>query len=199
MAVQLHESFVSNFSRAMLGGMRLTGEKLVEILEKNKLEVPEALKPSDDKEPWAITFASTDPVNATFSNSTIRFAIRGRQFELGERVVKNTLEMSAVYHLEKTPTGAHLTRQGDVSVEYLGMRGQLPADLIIVRTVMRQKFEALFAPEFTTTGIELPGRWDKGGLLHLQQMAADGGWLNLAWIQADSPSGGDAPAVAQAR
>ena len=30
-AVQLHESFVSNFSRAMLGGVRLTDKRLVEL------------------------------------------------------------------------------------------------------------------------------------------------------------------------
>ncbi len=199
-AVQLHESFVSNFSRAMLGGVRLTGEKLVEILKQNKMEVPEALQPSDDKAPWAITFAATDPVSATFADNTIRFAIRGRQFETGETVVKNEMEMSAVYQLEKTPQGAHLTRQGDVSVEYIGTRGRLPSDMIVVRTVMRQKFEALFAPEFVTTGIQLPGRWDKGGQLHLQQMAAQDGWLNLAWIRAgDEPASSNVAKVAQAR
>ncbi len=161
--------------------------------------MPEAVQPSDDKEPWAITFSSTDPVSATFSDNTIRFAIRGRQFELGERVVRNTLEMSAVYKLEKTPEGADLTRQGDVSVEYIGeRRQQLPPEMIIIRTVMRQKFEALFAPEFETTGIQLPGRWADGGLLHLEQMVADRGWLSLAWLQADATADAAAAATAVA-
>ncbi len=201
-AVQLHESFVSNFSRAMLGGVRLTGVRLVEILQSNKMEIPAALLPSEDKEPWAITFASSDPLSATFSDNTIRFAIRGRQFELGDRVVGNTLEMSAVYRLEKTPTGAHLTRQGDVSVEYVGVKGQLSTELVIVRTVMRQKFEALFAPEFSTTGVELPGRGKQAGMLHLQQMAAQNGWLDLAWRltspSAKPPATDAAPAMALA-
>ena len=194
LAVQLHESFVSNFSRAMLGGVRLTDQRLVELLEKNAAEVPEAVRLSDDKEPWAITFSSREPVSATFSDNTLRFAIRGRLFELGERVVRKELEMSAIYQLEKTPTGAKLTRQGDVSVEYIGVTGQLPAEAIIVRTVMRQKFEGLFAAEFETTGIQLPGRWENGGMLHLEQMVANGGWLNLAWTQeeAESDAGPDA-------
>ena len=73
------------------------------MLEKNTGEVPEAVQLSDDKEPWAITFSSREPVSATFANNTLRFAIRGRLFELGERVVRKELEMSAVYKLEKTP------------------------------------------------------------------------------------------------
>ncbi len=198
LAVQLHESFVSNFSRAMLGGVRLTDKRLVELLEKNTGEVPEAVQLSDDKEPWAITFSSREPVSATFTENTLRFAIRGRLFELGERVVRKELEMSAVYKLEKTPEGAHLTRQGDVSVEYLGATGQLPAEAIIVRTVMRQKFEGIFAAEFETTGIQLPGRWENGGMLHLEQMVANNGWLNLAWTQeANAPQQDDDAAIAK--
>ena len=133
-AVRVHESMVSNFSRAMIGGVTLTDKKLVEMLEKNKSEVPEALRLSNDKEPWSITFAANDPVNAVFSDNTIRFAIRGRRFRLGDRVVPKTLEMSAVYKMEKTPDGARLVRQGDVSVDYIDLRGQLKPEQIVVRT-----------------------------------------------------------------
>jgi hypothetical protein len=182
-AVRVHESMVSNFSRAMIGGVTLTDKKLVEILQKNKGEVPEALRLSDDKEPWSITFAANDPVNAVFSDNTIRFAIRGRRFQLGERTVSNTLELSAVYTMEKTPEGARLVRQGDVSVDYIDLRRKPSPEQIIVRTVMREKFEALFVPEFNTKGITLPGRWENAGKLHLEHIAAQNGWLSLAWLQ----------------
>lgn len=187
--LQLHESFVSNFSRAMLGGLRLADKRLVELLRQNALEVPETVQLSDDKEPWAITFSSREPVSVVFSGNTVRFAIRGRRFELGERVVRKELEMSAVYDVEKTPRGAHFTRQGDVSVEYVNAEGRLSAEEVVVRTVTRKKFEALFAPEFDTTGIKLPGRWAKGGMLHLEDIRACGSWLNLAWTQrSDRPA-----------
>ena len=178
----------------MLAGVRLTDERLAEILKKNFGEVPEALRPSDDADSWAITFALRDPVSAVFSANTVRFAIRGQQFKSGQRVVKKEMEMSAVYRLEKTPGGVRLQREGDVSVEYVGVTGRIAGDDIPVRTVMRKKFEALFQPEFETTGIKLPGRWADFGTLHLQLMMADGGWLQLAWTQA-----GDTPAVAQVR
>ncbi|MHB8970878.1 MAG: hypothetical protein ACYC3X_15285 [Pirellulaceae bacterium] len=187
-AVRVHESMVSNLSRALLGGVTLTDKRLVELLEKNKGqgEVPEELRLSNDKEPWSITFSANEPVNASFAEDTIRFAIRGRRFELGDTVVTDTLEMSAVYRLEKTPEGAHLIRQGDVSVDYIDPRGQLRLDQIAVRTVMRKKFEALFAPEFNTTGIVPAGKWEKMGKLHLEHVAAQRGWLSLAWLQVPS-------------
>ncbi|MHB0957309.1 MAG: hypothetical protein ACYC0X_24800 [Pirellulaceae bacterium] len=187
--VRVHESMVSNLSRALVGGVTLTDRKLVELLERNKSEVPEELRPSPDKEPWSITFSANEPVSAVFSQDTIRFAIRGRRFELGETVVTNTLEMSALYRLEKTPAGVRLIRQGDVSVEYLDARRQLTLEQVAVRTVMRKKFAALFAPDFETTGIVPAGRWEKVGKLHLDHIAARNAWLSLAWTQVPASVG----------
>lgn len=186
LSVQVHESFVSNFSRAMLGGLRVTDETLVELLKENDLNVPEAMRLSADKEPWAITFSAREPVNASFSDQQVRFAIRGRRFELGDHVVRKAMEMSAVYTLKKTSDGAHLTRQGDVTVDYLRTDGRLSAEEVVVRTVMRRKFEAVFPPEFETAGIKLPGERARGGRLRLQALSAGDHWLNLAWIKSDS-------------
>jgi hypothetical protein len=183
-AVRLHESMVSNLSRAMIGGKKLTDKKLVEILQKNKLAVPEAVQPSSDKEPWSITFASNDPASAVFDGNTIRFAVRGQRFESGENTVSKLMEMSAVYAVQKTPDGARLVRQGDVSVDYIDKQpGQRRNVEIVVRAVMRQKFEALFAPVIETTGISLPGRLQDAGKLRLDFLAAHHGWLSLAWQQ----------------
>jgi hypothetical protein len=182
-AVRVHESMVSNVSRAMLGGVTLTDKRLVEILEKNGREIPEELQLSDDKDAWSITFSPTDPVQATFLDNTIRFAIRGRRFTAGENTVNKLMELSAVYKMEKTPAGAHLVRQGDVVVEYVGLKDGPGLEEIAVRTVMRNKFEALFAPEFNTTGLVPEGRWAKIGTLHLEHASAQTGWLSLAWLQ----------------
>jgi hypothetical protein len=187
LAVRVHESLVSNLSRALLGGVRLTDEQLAEILLERTGEVPAELEITPDKSKWAITFSPVDPVSAVFADNTIRFAVRGRRFELDATVVRNTLEMSAVYTFEQTATGAHFVRQGNVSVEYLDARGQLRPDQIAVRTVMRDKFEALFAPEFNTTGMKLPGRWEHTGTLHLQEIVSSQGWLSLAWLKGVPP------------
>jgi len=182
LAVRLHESFVSNFSRALIGGFTLTDERVAKMLEDTTGSVPDELKIGPDKEPWSITFSSTEPVSVVFADNSIRFAIRGRRFTSGNQVIRKTLELSAVYQFEKTPTGAHLTRQGDVHVEFIGNRGRLRATQVAARAVMKRKFEALFAAEFKTEGITLPGRWQQGGKLHLDQLNATHGWLTIAWL-----------------
>jgi hypothetical protein len=181
MAVRVHETFVSNFSRALLGGVTLTDERLQQILEDTTGNVPDELKVAQDKDPWSITFSSSDPVSAEFDDGMIRFAVRGRRFTLGDQTFSDTLEMSAVYKLTKTPEGAHFVRQGDVSVEFIGGRGTVSPKQVALRTVMRRKFEALFEPEFRTDGLTLPGRWKSAGKLHLNAMVSNARWLTLGW------------------
>ena len=114
---------------------------------------------SDDKEPWAITFSSREPVNATFSTTYDSLRHPRPPVRTRRDCGRKELEMSAVYELEKTPPGAHLTRQGDVSVEYVNAKGRLTAEDIIVRTVMRRKFEALFAEYRENRHHIAMGRW----------------------------------------
>jgi hypothetical protein len=188
LSVRVHESFVTNFSRALLGGVTLTDEMLAKILKDSTGSVPEELQVGPDSDPWSITFSSVKPVSAVFQDDTIEFAIRGTKFSRGDDVVPQDLEMSAVYKLQKTPAGARLIRQGDVSVEYVGVSGKLSVKQITVRTVMRKKFEALFEPEFNTTGIKMPGRWQNAGMLHLEHLKSNQGWVALDWIiQAAAP------------
>lgn len=184
LAVRVHESMVANMSRALLGGVVVTDERVAEILQERTGEVPEALQITEDSKRWSITLSPVDPVTAVFSGNTIRFAIRGSRFQLDSTVLRDTLEMSAVYTFEKTPDGARFVRQGDVSVEFPNLRGAPGGVRIAVRTVMREKFAALFTAEFNTTGLNLPGRWEQVGTLHLEQIAADQGWLSLAWLAA---------------
>ncbi len=160
LGVQVHESFVANFSRAMLAGVRLSDERLVEILQKNEMVVPEKLTAGDST--WAITFSSRQPpVSCSFTQNQIRFAIGGRQFESGETVVAQEMELSAVYQLEPTAQGMRFVRQGDVSARYLdpNVKG---SDEVVIKVVMREKFEALFTPVIEFQGIQLPGRWADG-------------------------------------
>jgi hypothetical protein len=181
MSVRLHETFVSNFSRAMIGGVTLTDERVAQLVKDLTGNVPDELVISPDKEPWSITFSATDPVSTQFTDKTVRFAIRGRRFTQGDNVIQSTIELSATYSLERTPAGVRLTRQGDVNVDYVLQRGTLSPAQIALRTLMRRKFESLFTPEITTEGLKLPGRWEKAGRLKLRQMDVSSGWVVLAW------------------
>lgn len=109
-------------------------------------------------------------------------AVRGRRFTRGDQVVRAEIEISANYKLEKTGMGSKLTREGDVSVEYVNRR-QLSVREVAMKTFLRKKFDALFKPEISSEGLELPERFRSIGKLALRQLSADQGWLALGWEQ----------------
>jgi hypothetical protein len=117
----------------------------------------------------------------------VKVAIRGRRFTRGDQVVRATMEISATYQLAKSGTGSRLTRLGDVAAEYVNLTEQQSVTQIGMKTLMRKKFEALFKPEITSDGLMLPEQLRAAGKLHLQQIRADRGWLNLAWTLPSRP------------
>lgn len=186
LVVRLHETFIANFSRAILGNWTLTDERLVKLLSQFG-DIPEELKTSPDKAPWSITFSATKPVSATFRDGKVEFAIFGRRFEQGSNYIESPIRLSATYRVTRTKEGARLVRDGDVVVKFTRLKRLGPTQ-IALRTVMRAKFEALFKPEFETKGLELPGRWEKAGDLHLEELVANQGWLALSWTMKAKPA-----------
>ncbi len=195
MAVQLHESFVGNMSQGLIGGKTLTSEELADTLREINGEVPEGL--ADDDEPaWSVTFSRNLPIQVTFDGHLIRLVIRGRKFTRGDTVVQSEMEISATYKVEKTKTGAKLTRQGEVTAEYTKKGFQRP-EKIAIKTVMRKKFTALLKESRSFEGLELPGRWESAGKLSLGQMSCDKQWLVLGWtLPKDSPKPEQAASLA---
>jgi hypothetical protein len=194
LAIRLHETGVTNFGESLLGGETLTDERLLEMLQEAKAEVPEELQITEDKDPWSITFSTDQPVSAEFSGDQVKLGIRGRRFTRGDSEVRAEIEISAAYKLEKTGTGSKLTRQGEVSVEYVNRR-QLSAVQVANKTFLRKKFDALFKPEITSDGLKLPDRLQGIGKLQLRQLSADQGWLTLGWTKQEQS---EAPKVALA-
>ena len=198
MAVRLHETFVDNFALTILGGYRMTSDKLAQVLKRLGIDPEKASgKPkatgegTKSEEPWAITFSRLRPVTVSFRDGKVAFAIRGERFEDADRVVSRIIEMSATYRVEKTDQGARLVREGPVSVAFVGRRGIGPSD-ILVRDAMKARFERLFQKEIATEGLTLPGRWKAAGTLKLAALASQGGWLSLSWRMV---SGSSAPAA----
>lgn len=182
LSIRVHESAVINFGESLIGGETLTDERLVEILEESKAEVPEELKVTPDKDPWSITFSSEHPVSAKFADNGVKLAIRGRRFTRGDQVVREEIEISANYKLEKAGTGSKLTRLGEVRVEYVN-RKQLSVGQVAMKTFFRKKFDALFKPDITSDGLKLPDRFKGIGKLQLRQLSSDQAWLVLGWEQ----------------
>lgn len=191
---QIHESGVVNFGEAALGGLHLTDERLVRLLQDElKTEVPEELQITEDKDPWSITFAREVPVRARFENNTVWIGIRGDRFTRAEQVISEPIEISAKYNVELTDQGtARLVRDGDVEVTFLG-RERLSATQVGFRTFLRRKFRAMFKEEFVGEGLTPKGRWAKAGTMRLELLDANNHWLNLGW---NLPIGGQKPRLA---
>lgn len=190
--VRLHDSFVGNLSEAAVGGLTLTDEKLAEMLKEMAGEVPEELQIGPDKDPWSITFASEHPVQATFTDKLVTLVVNGRRFTRGEgsskREIKDAARIVATYAVAKTDGGAKLTRQGDVEVEYVNLKGSQSATQIAFKTFLRRKFDSLFKAEIASTGIQLKGRWEKAGKLVVQDVQLSPGWVTLGWNLAAPPA-----------
>ncbi|MBM4005609.1 MAG: hypothetical protein FJ295_20360 [Planctomycetes bacterium] len=185
--VQLHESFAGNLSEGALGGTTLTDEKVESMIQEQTGNVPEELKVTPDKDPWSITFAADQPVSTQFAAEGVTISIRGRKFTRGDQEITDPIKVSATYAIEKTATGAKLTRKGDVEIDYIGHKGNLSVKQVAFKTFMRRKFEALLKSEIVSDGIKLPGRWEHAGKLVVQQMQSGNGWLTLGWNLEKAP------------
>ena len=182
MIMQLHETAIINSAESAVAGMRLTDERVVELLEEANREVPEALKISEDKDAWSMTFDWNQPLSVQFNDRTVKIGVRGQKFVRGDRVVDRTMEIGATYEMAATPTGVRLTRQGDVEVTFPGREGDQQSILDVgTKTFFQSKFESLFKEEIVGEGIELPGRFANVGKLRLTEVGSSDGWLTLAW------------------
>ena len=181
MAVRFHESAVSNYAEEFIGGETLTDEKLVKMIKDSGREVPEELKITPESDPWSITFASDQPVSVRFSQNTVKISIRGRRFTRQDQAITKAAAISANYRVEKTATGAKLVREGDVEVEYLS-RGRQNFAETAFKPFLKNKFEAMFKPEFEFTGLQLPGRFADVGAMQLEQLHVDDSWAALGWL-----------------
>ncbi len=187
LAVQAHESAVANFSEAIIGGFELTDEGLVEMLREAKLEVPEELEITDEKEPWSITFSENHPLAATFSGNLVTLYLRANRFTRGrnedgtvDQDIRELVQISATYTIEKQGNGALLKRQGEVNVDFVESK-RLNTAQITTKTFLRRKFDSLFKEELAGEGLRPKGRFARAGLLALQEIQADQGWITLGW------------------
>ncbi|QDU77161.1 hypothetical protein Pan97_42230 [Bremerella volcania] len=188
LTLKLHESIVNNYGETFLAGVKLTDEKLVELLQERGAEIPEELQITPDTDPWSITFDYKSPIQIVFDNDTVKIGIRGRQFTRGDNEVNRTISISADYKIEKGESGTLLTRTGDVVVDFPTQERLGPLDLT-AKTFLRKKFEAVFKQEIVGEGIKLEGQWEKAGTLRISSLAVTPGWFVGSWrLEAPQPT-----------
>ncbi|MEX0978221.1 MAG: hypothetical protein WDZ48_05190 [Pirellulales bacterium] len=187
LAVQVHESMINNLTSAMLSGRTLTEEEVQKRVIEMQGSLPDSLKSEQDRDPWSITFARSQPVTVKFADGGIQITIRGQRFTSGDRDFR-AMNVTAAYKFQIDGPGIKLVRQGDLTIVPPGEPRRLSGKEITLRTLLEKRFGKLFEPEVKYDGLILPGRWREAGILDLKQATADKGWFVLAWIESGVPA-----------
>jgi hypothetical protein len=182
MSLRVHESMINNLAFDALAGRTVYEEKLQAAAVDMLGRLPEKMKGDEDGKPWAITFASRQPISVSFSDDGFKITIRGVKYYKGTDAYP-AMDVSAAYKIERSPAGFKAVRQGDIRVlpPDLAPGQQLDARRQVIRTLLEKRFAKVFDPEFLGEGLELPGKWKAAGKLQPIQVVARDGWLVIAW------------------
>jgi len=194
-AVRVHESMLNNLAADMLGGFKLTEEKIRKLFESMDRELPEQLKPVEGKESWSITFARIRPITVRFWDDRLAVTVRVRKFTSGDKAYPRPMNISVEYRIVASDSTVRLLREGDVVVlppnfrrgQRLGIRDTTLRNLLI------RRFGKMLETEFVVDRIELPEPFEKPSSLLVKHFKSDQGWLSTDWIldQTTAPSQDD--------
>ena len=193
LVVRVHESMVNNMAAALLSGATLEEEEVQQKVIEWRGELPEQLESEPDRDPWAITFAASQPISVKFDDGGIEITMRGQRYTSGERDFR-AMNITARYKAEIKDNGALLVRQGDLVVlppNFVPGKSRLSSQQISWQTTLERRFGKVFEPEIESEGLELPGSWKKAGRLDLKILQSEAGWLALAWVASGEPLDSD--------
>ena len=197
MTLRVHESAINNLAFDALAGRTVHEEKLQAAVTDALGHLPEKMKGDEDGRPWAITFATRQPISVTFADDGFKITLRGVKYYKGNEA-HPAMNVSAVYKIEKSPNGFKAVRQGKIEVippDFVpGSGQQIDAKRTIIRTLLEKRFAKVFEPEILGEGLELSGKWKAAGKLLPIQVTCRDGWLVIAWKRAAAD-----PKVAAAR
>jgi hypothetical protein len=192
LAVRVHESLIGNFSESLLGGVTITDEEMVSMYVEANREVPKDMRITNETEPWAITFARTQPIRVRFQNGSVHIEVHCQSLHRGENYpavkLAGEIRISADYKLDVTSGGIQLVRpEGDVQIDFL-KGGKVVGGIAQAaqKGFLKSKFNSMLKtrmPEEASDGINLQGQWARAGKLVARETKSVNGWLVLGLAQ----------------
>lgn len=184
-SVRIHESVINNSTWTFLAGRTFAEEEFLSLVaDLSGGEVPEQFQPSEDQEPWAVTFAQENPIRVTFHDGQIRIEIHATSFKKGDTKY-TAMNIAATYKIDSKDGKFVLTRLNDLEVFPPGFESEqrkLSVREQTLRKLLQKRFSKIFEPKWTPRGeTPLPERWKAAGSLHLNSWNAKGGWMTLTW------------------
>jgi hypothetical protein len=185
LTLRIHESAVNNLAFDALAGRTIYEEKVQASVKDLLGELPEKMKGDDDGKPWAITFATRQPVSVSFADDGFRITIRGLRFYKGSDVHPDPMNVSASYKIERGGDEIKLVRQGEIEVlppEFKPGDGQqMDARRKVIAKLLSKRFAKVFEPEFLAQGFQLSGKWKAAGKFVPAEVVCRDGWLAVVW------------------
>lgn len=164
---QVHESFIANYGRAMLGGQTFSALEIRQMMEQMGAEVPSLDKIAEERQIEGdtkheeavvklatsfITFNTETPIRAEFRGDHVLIVMRADKAErppLSDPYSKTleaaftNVEISALYRIEKTDAGDYVLRRDKINEDQpLGEVGRPEDEPIVERGVYSAFFEA---------------------------------------------------------
>jgi hypothetical protein len=194
-AVQVHESLLSNYVDPMFTNRTFTNNELAKWAEDLSGEKPEGLATDEnsDEEPWSITFDATRPVQFEFANNAFAVTISGRRFSQGDTQIDAGLKIRVPFKIKRINGKLILIRDGDASIDYADPEKK-NAKIVAFKSFLETKLNSQKQAESALRkGVELPENlipFDKVErlnefpivrMLQLVELRMLDGWLYIGW------------------
>ena len=120
-AIQLHESMLSNYVDPYFVNRTFTNDQLADWVEAMTGEVPAGLATDEEAgdEPWSITFANVRPVQLEFENNAFAVTVTGRRFTQGDSRIQTGLKFRVPFKIKTELGKLKLIRDGEATIDYL--------------------------------------------------------------------------------
>lgn len=203
LSVRVHQSLANNIASVYLAGATVEQTE-VDARPKFDVKMPEALEKrlkgssspaavteqeAADFKPWSLRFRSVRPVSFAFDEQSVQVIVHGAKIKVGDRDfvgwdilfryvvarVDGKLALALDGPVDARPSLLDPAEGGSVR------REQIPIRSILRKELNRMSARGKGAPPL----IELPTidltKQGKQGLLSLEELTSDEGWLSLAW------------------
>ncbi len=178
MAIQVHESAIANFLAPILAGRILRSEDAA-LYRQQFGPLADAAVAQEDSEPWAVTLATFQPVDAEFHDGKITLRVRTTKLDRGDRALNQSADISATYVPDLSSGKLQLVRDGEVSINFHGNQ-QTGVRASALRTFLKRKFDEVFREELLKEPLNLADRLPPDMQnLRIASYVSDRGWLQV--------------------
>ena len=176
-----HESLITNLTESMLGGATIMDCVWMNVVKQLTGEAPRPLWVHDRSERWSVTLAPQLPLLPEFDDNRLAFTLRLVRVTRGDTQFDHPVEIEARFKLLTTRDGPALEREAPVQIRFTEPLNQDTHQSL--EKFLRQKFEAVFPPQFYFYGLQPPegGMLGKLNQLRLAQFESTAGWLIVGY------------------